>query len=351
MEYIHGGDIYTFKGMLDFSANINPLGPSIEVVEAVRNAAGQIGVYPDSRNRALKGALEKSLGISGELLIPGNGAADLLFTLMLAEHPKKAVVTAPAFQEYEKALKACGCRIIYHYLKEEEGFALTEAYLENLQEDVDMIFLCSPDNPSGQTIDMPLLKEIAKRCQKYKIRMVLDQCFCEFQETQEDILKAGAVLDNPFLFLLRAFTKMHAIPGLRLGYGICSDKELLERLEGARQPWSVSAAAQAAGTAALNQPERVEETRNYVKAQKRMIEQGLRQLGIQYVPSKANYILLKSEVPLFGLLKEKQILVRDCSNYRGLTKGYYRIAVKKREENQKLLEALDEIMKRENGGV
>lgn len=346
MEYTHGGDIYTYKGMLDFSANINPLGPSYEVMEAVKDAAGQIGVYPDSRCRKLISSLEGTLGISGEMIIPGNGAADILFTLMLAEHPKKAVVTVPSFQEYEKALKACGCQVIYHYLKEEEDFALTENYLENLREDVDMIFLCSPDNPSGQVIDTSLLKEIAKRCQKYKIRMVLDQCFCEFMEKQEDVLETGVVLHNPYIFLLRAFTKMHAVPGLRLGYGICSDRGLMERLESARQPWSVSVTAQAAGIAALNQPERVEETRNYVKARKREMERELKKMGICYFPSKANYILLKSRFALFELLKEKQILIRDCSNYKGLAEGYYRIAVKKKEENQKLLKALGEIIRK-----
>ena len=343
MDYIHGGDIYTYRGMTDFSANINPFGPSTAVKEAACRAMDSVGAYPDSRCRALREALAKQLDVSGERLVFGNGAADLIFSLVSAERPKQAVLTAPSFAEYAQALAASGCGIRYYYLREEESFRLGEEYLDMLTEDVDLIFLCAADNPTGNMIEPDLMEKIAEKCERLGIRMVLDECFYEFLENQELVFAPEKVRKYRKLFLLRAFTKMHAMPGLRLGYGICSDEELLEKLERVRQPWSVSAPAQAAGIAALKEEERVKTTRAFVSEERKMMEKEFERIGVRYFPSSANYMLLKSSYDLFTLLKEKMILIRDCSNYEGLKKGYYRVAVKGREENRLLIRALEEI--------
>lgn len=347
MDYVHGGDIYTYRGMTDFSANINPFGPSPAVKEAACRAMDSIGAYPDSRCRELREALANKLGVAREMLAFGNGAADLIFSIVSAEHPKQAVLTAPSFAEYTQALRASGCKIRYHYLKEEDNFQIKEDYLDLLTEDVDMIFLCSPDNPTGNVIEPVLLEAIAEKCERLGIRMVLDECFHEFLENQEMVLAPEKVKQYRQLFLLRAFTKMHAMPGLRLGYGICSDGELLERLERVRQPWSVSAPAQAAGLAALKEEERVKHTRDFVSEERKMMEKEFERIGVRYFPSSANYMLLKSSYDLFMLLKEKKILIRDCSNYEGLEKGYYRVAVKGREENRLLIRALEQVCRQE----
>lgn len=347
MDYVHGGDIYTYRGMTDFSANINPFGPSPAVKEAACRAMDSIGAYPDSRCRELREVLAKQLGEAQEMLVFGNGAADLIFSIVSAEHPKQAVLTAPSFAEYGQALQASGCEVRYHYLKEEENFRIGEDYLTMLTEDVDMIFLCSPDNPTGNVIDPGLLEAIAEKCERLGIRMVLDECFHEFQENQEMVFAPEKVRKFTKLFLLRAFTKMHAMPGLRLGYGICSDVELLEKLERVRQPWSVSSPAQAAGLAALKEIDRVERTRAFVSEERKMMEKDFERIGVRYFPSSANYMLLKSSYDLFVLLKEKKILIRDCSNYEGLEKGFYRVAVKGREENRLLIRALEEICRQE----
>ncbi len=343
MDYVHGGDIYTYGGMIDFSANINPFGPSQKVLDAVSESAHRIGAYPDVRCRQLRAALSRKEGVPEETLVFGNGAADLIFSLVFAEKPKKAVLTAPSFSEYAQALKASGCEIVYHRLEEEENFRLGEDYLEKLSEDVDMAFLCSPDNPTGQEIEKGLLIKIVEKCKADRIRLVLDECFYEFLERQDNVLTPSEALETPWVFLMRAFTKMHAMPGLRLGYGFCSDEALLERLASVRQPWSVSVAAQAAGLEALQEQDRVERTRRYVQEERRRMENRFRQIGVTYFPSAANYILLKSEYDLFERLKEQHILIRDCSNYEGLDRGYYRVAVKKHEENEKLLEALEAV--------
>ena len=342
MEYKHGGDIYRYPGMLDFSANINPFGPSEAVIKAANAGVREMAHYPDSRCGELRKALSGKLHLPEASIIVGNGAADLIFSLVLSEKPHKAVVTAPSFSEYTQALQAVDCEVIHYYLKESDQFDLKEDYLELLTEDVDIIFLCSPGNPTGRVIERGLLEQILKRCEICGIRMVLDECFYEFLEQPEEATMQDFVREHPCLFLLRAFTKMHAMPGLRLGYGLCSEAHLLERMYQVRQPWSVSTVAQAAGLAALGEEERVKATRSYIAKERRWMEQELEKIGIRFIPSEANYILFRSREDLFSLLLEKKILIRDCRNYEGLAPEYYRIAVRTHEDNEKLLGALRE---------
>ena len=343
MEYLHGGDIYTYIGMMDFSVNVGPFGPSRAVMEAARNAIGDIGNYPDSRCRKLREALEADTTIPGCQFIFGNGAAELIYDIVRSVRPKKAVLSVPSFSEYEQALRAEECEIIYHEKKEEDKYVLGADFLEYLKSDVDLIFLCSPDNPSGRSIPFGLLKKILRKCEENQILMVLDECFVDFLENTEEVTMMKEVSKSRFLVLLRAFTKMHAIPGLRAGYAVTRNEKLLEKIERIRQPWNVSIPAQAAALAALKEKKRVQTTREFITRERAWMEEGLKEIGVEFFPSEANYILLKSEIDLFEELKEYKILIRDCSNYRGLGKGFYRISIRQRGENHKLLEALFEI--------
>lgn len=348
MEYGHGGDCYTYKGVLDFSANINPLGTPEKVRAAAAGALERMDCYPDSRCRKLTQELSAYLDVGQEKILFGNGAADLLYTLVFAEKPKRAVVAVPTFSEYEQALRAVDCEIASYSLYKEGQFRLQEDCLDLLTEDTDIVFLCSPNNPTGQSIRRELLEQILMRCVQYGIRMVVDECFCEFLEQPERATMQPFVCAPGFpqLVIVRAFTKLYAMPGLRLGYVLCSDTVLLERMQQVRQPWGVSQAAQEAGIAALHVEQEQDwsaRTRDYVTAERKKLEKGLKQLGVVYFPSEANYLLLWSEKDLFHLLLAEGILVRDCRNYEGLEKGYYRIAVRTKEENMRLLAALENI--------
>ena len=349
MEYGHGGDIYTYENMLDFSVNVNPLGISETAVQAAKRGVEQSGNYPDSRCRRLTKALSETMGLPQSYFLAGNGAADLFYSLVLAERPKQALLPVPAFSEYEQALKTADCRIRYHELKRENRFRIDESILEELTEDLDIVFLCSPSNPAGQALGKDLAVKIAERCREKKIRLVLDECFIEFLSDPEAYSMMREVEKFQCLFLVRAFTKMHAMPGLRLGYALSSDEELLERIQQIRQPWSVSVPAQEAGIAVLAETERTEQTRQLIKKERRKLESGLRDLGIEVIPSEANFLLMNCPLDLFSLLKEKQILIRDCSNYKGLGKGWYRIAVRTAQENDRLLKAVREVVSASEG--
>ena len=343
MEYQHGGDVYTYEGMLDFSANINPLGAGSAVIEAAHGAIERITQYPDAGCRRLQRALAKRLEVDEDFLIFGNGGAELIFALVMAERPKKALLLAPSFTEYRQALLAVDCEIILFPLKESSGFELREEYLESLTEDIDMIFLCSPSNPVGNVISQTLLLRILERCKEKEIRMVMDECFYEFLDSWEEHTLQHKIGEYPQLFILRAFTKMYGMPGLRLGYGICCDLGLTKRMERMRQPWSVSVVAQEAGEAAVRDTAHPVRTREYIRQERKWLTGKLTELGIRYYPPSANYIFVRSEIDLYEELKKYGILIRDCSNYDGLDRGFYRFAVKKRQENVRLVDALRRI--------
>ena len=347
MQYVHGGDIYNYKEydkILDFSTNINPFGASENVIAAAQSALKEIHHYPDSKCRALVRKIADYLELPESYILCGNGAADLIFSYVLAEKPKKALVTAPTFSEYEQALRTVGCDIHNVYLYTKDDFEVNENILLNLTSDLDVVFLCSPNNPTGKKIPKNLLTQILEKCVEYQIRLILDECFYEFLENPEEATMQAEVKNCSQLVILRAFTKMHAIPGLRLGYILCRDNSLLERIQRVRQPWSVSTVAQAAGLAAIEDEERVEKTRQYITKERKRMELELESIGISYIQSDANYILIyyEGKESLYEKLLEKNILIRDCQNYIGLKKGYYRIAIKRKEENDRLLTALRE---------
>ena len=343
-KHVHGGDVYSHRDCLDFSANCNPLGTPENVRKAVCDSLDHIKEYPQVGYRPLKEAIGQYEDVSPEHIICGNGAAELVFSLCQAVRPKKALIPVPTFAEYEQALRATGCEICYYKKREATGFQLEEDFLDLLNEDIDMVFLCSPDNPTGKLIDRSMLWKILARCETYGIRMVLDECFIDFAE---NAATASILADTKrwrTLFILRSLTKMHAIPGIRIGYAVTSDMEFLEKMEQSRQPWSVSIPAQAAGMASLKERMRVKRTCDFTNRERIWMENELDKLGITHYPSDANFILMRSGINLYEKLKKQKILVRDCSNYKGLGEGYYRVCMRQRGDNQKLIDALGEIL-------
>ncbi len=343
-EQIHGGDIYTKAYRIDFSANMNPLGMPRLVAEAACEGVRRSENYPDVHCRALRKAIAGSENVPEEWVVCGNGAAELIFALVWAVRPKKALLAAPGFAEYEQALRCVDCRITFYPCREENGFALREDYLEYLTEDMDLVFLCNPANPTGVLIEPELLERIADRCREREILLVVDECFNGLLERGEELSLKGRLDAQPGLFLLRAFTKLYAMAGLRLGYGLCADEGLLERLRKVLQPWNVSLPAQMAGIAAVQEREYVARSRAYVAKEREFLRQGLRVLGLKTYDSMANFLFFSGPEGLCERCAEEGILIRDCQNYRGLGPGYYRIAVRTREENQELLRALGKIL-------
>lgn len=350
-EYTHGGDIVgareVWKGeLLDFSANLNPLGMPEAVQKAAEDAVQEAIHYPDPLCRALCAAIARRDNVTPEQVLCGNGAADLVFRLAFSQRPRRVLVTAPTFSEYQDAVQAAGGEVVYHRLTPENDFDLTEAVLDDLNDGVDMAFFCTPNNPTGRLIDRELMQRILERCQEKNIRLVVDECFLSLADPGERMSLAGELKNFPNLVLLRAFTKSYAMPGLRLGYCLSADPALLDGLTRCAQPWSVSGPAQAAGLAALAEPEHPARARQLIAVERDWLTGALQSLGLKVFPSLVNYILFRAEGvdDLKERLLEHGVLIRSCANYVGLGSDYYRVAVRLRQENEGLIKALKEVL-------
>ena len=360
MEYGHGGDIYRNRNVeLDFSVNVNLLGMPNFVWEAAMKSIAFCTRYPDSTCGKLRRRMSEITGVPEDRIIFGNGAAELIFRLVREVRPKKAVIPVPSFAEYETALKTCGTEMAFFYLKESESFFLNVAeFLDFLKaERPEIVFLCTPANPTGAMIRQADLVRILDYCKKNGILLVLDECFVEFLDEERsggcirEFLdwETGRPENGGTLFLLRAFTKTYAMAGLRLGYAFCTDKELLERLEETWQPWSVSIPAQEAGYAALSD-ERIpflRKMRETVAEERKYLSDGLTKAGFTVFHSEANFLLFKDfktvqDSYLYDFFLEHGILIRSCKNYRELDPRFYRICVRVYEENKEFLEILKE---------
>ena len=227
---LHGGDIYRHPDVIDFSVNTNPLGTPESVKRAVQESVAKIEHYPDVRCEALREAISRFEQVNMEEILCGNGAAELFFAAVQAVWPQKALVIAPSFSEYEEALRSVGAEVEYYYLCEEDNFQIREDYVDKLSEEIDMIFLCNPNNPTGQTIDRDMLIKILDRCKKQNIVVILDECFLEFLDEPNRYEMSNLRGEYPNLLIIKAFTKIFSMPGLRLGYAISSNPDILEEM-------------------------------------------------------------------------------------------------------------------------
>lgn len=353
MEYQHGGDIYRNRVDLDYSANINPYGLPAGVKEALWRAVGQCECYPDSESEKLREALSAAHGTLKERIICTNGAAELIFLIVRALKPRHAVLIAPSFLEYEQALKTEGCEIHWYDLQAESEFRLEPVdlikWLEELAEHPDLIFLCNPNNPTGLALGKAELEPLLSYLESRQIFCVMDECFNDFLEEADLYSVLCSTNTRKNLFVLKAFTKIYAMAGIRLGYGICMDSGLLGRMKEMWQPWSVSSLAQTAGEAALKADGYVEETRKRIAYERIYMKQELETLGFLVFDSMANYLFFKDYFSvgrpfLYEECLKRRVLIRSCQNYRGLDSSYYRICIKKRKENDLLLKIFQEIL-------
>ena len=343
-EQIHGGDVYRHPDVIDFSSNMNPLGTPKALTDAVIDSMQRIAQYPDIRCERLIEALSVYEGVKKEQLICGNGAADLIFSLVQALRPKRALIQAPTFVEYAQALESVGCEVSY-YDSTADGFRITQRYIDSLDATYDIAFLCNPNNPTGFLIEPEILNKVVDVCKKKEIFLIVDECFQDFvPETVQYSLK-GRLGDSKKLFLLKAFTKRYAMAGLRLGYGITDDAELLDRIGEITQPWNVSLPAQEAGLAALKETAYVQRGLHMVQTELAWLKEQFSVLGLKTYDSQANYLFFEGPEDLKERCLEHKILIRSCSNYVGLGKQHFRVAVRKHEDNVQLVNVLQKILR------
>ena len=352
-NYVHGGDIYSMsedKKVIDFSANINPLGLPAGVKNALKAAISVCADYPDPFCRKLTEKLANYHNLKQEYIFLSNGAADVLFKLALAIKPDKALLLAPTFADYEKALKTVKCKIDYFNLFAGNEFCVTDSILSKINNDTDIVVICNPNNPTGQLTDEALLLKILDKCRSTDTYLLVDECFMDFvdQEKAFSLKKYLSEYDN--LIILKAFTKTYAMAGIRLGYCLTGNADIIDKCRENGQDWSVSTLAQAAGLSALDEEEYLTKSKEYIKKERTYLLQNLHKLGFKVYGSAANYIFFSAKkLPrLAENLQKEGFLIRKCANYQNLDEDYYRIAVRTASQNKLLIKAVRKLLKNEN---
>ena len=349
MELVHGGDWAGYRARfghdaLDFSANVSPLGLPQGVADAIVAALPTADRYPDPLCRELRTALSRAEQLPEPWILCGNGAADLIYRLVWALKPRRALLPAPTFAEYAAALESVGCEVKRKTLHEADDFAVTEAFVQAVNQSIDLVFLCQPNNPTGQITPPELVQRLVRRCADCGAVLVVDECFLDFLQ-QRDALTAKPLLQAaPNLVILKAFTKLYAMAGVRLGYALCSDAALLDKMRAAGQPWAVSGLAQAAGLAALEETAYADSVRTLIADQRPRLAAGLRALGLRVVDGQANYLLFRAPADFGAKLRRHGAVVRGCGNYPGLDETWYRTAVRTQKENEQLLKIMREVL-------
>ncbi|NDL63210.1 threonine-phosphate decarboxylase CobD [Acerihabitans arboris] len=350
----HGGNVLDMAlklgvdetSIVDFSANINPLGMPASLKRALAAHWSLAERYPDPLYRRLHDRLAAHHQCPASWILAGNGATELIYDLAFLLRGKTVLLPTPGFAEYRLALKGMDCRVEDFPLTESDDFSPDHRLPAALRPGIDALFLCTPNNPTGQLIATDLLLAIARRCRELAITLVVDEAFMDF--IPDGVSVINRLGDFPNLFVLRSLTKFYAIPGLRLGYMLGSDTQAMARLRERRPPWTINAFAALAGEVVLDDLEYQRDAMRWLQEQQTYLYGGLSALpALKVWRPAANYIFFRCQrraLDLQAALLQKGLLIRSCANYPGLSGDYYRVAIKGGADNRRLLEALGEVL-------
>ena len=351
IDRAHGGNCLK-RNIIDFSVNTNPLGLPKGLLSIVSKNTDCILRYPDPSSERLKKRLAVLHGIEPENIAIGNGSIELIHLAPAAFKIKKALIITPAFSEYEFAVKSNGSTPAFFNASERDGFRVDCGELAERLPRHDAFFLCNPNNPTGAVLSGDDLLRLSRLSGKNGSLMILDEAFIEFTEDSKRTAIVSKTVKDGYSIILRSLTKFFAIPGLRLGYAI-GHKRMIAKIAKLQYPWNVNGPAQLAGEKALADRAYMARTRSFVAGERQyMIEKlgGIK--GLKAYPSSANFILCKlqnapvrSSAELTRRLLRDDIYIRACGNFRGLSDRFFRVAVRKREDNNRLIDSLEEALR------
>ncbi len=330
-NYTHGGDVYRNPIEYDFSINVNPLGMPLASIQAAHEGVVLTGRYPDYKAEQLCHAIAKAKQIPADRIIPGNGAAELLYVLGQTI-PEKALTIAPTFTGYAEAVAAGGGELTYASDEQE--------LLAKMDDSIRLVFLCNPNNPTGTLFTREQILRVLAKAEAMQAYVCVDECFLPFLEEEASYSMLPYLTKHPRLLVLRAFTKIYCMAGLRLGYLACGDTELQSRIRAKLQPWNTSIPAQLAGIAALSDTEYLAKTRENLQAERAYLVPRLRELVAEVYDGYGNFLLFRDEPDLKERMLEVGVLIRACGDFEGLDDTYFRIGIRSHSENQEFIRRL-----------
>jgi len=358
----HGGDVFAWARrmglnpteIIDFSASVNPLGPPPGARKAFVESYGEITRYPDVEVHELREALARRHGLKPEEVFLGNGSTQLIYLLCRALRPQRGLVVFPAFSEYANALKLVGAKIRSYFLSAEDGFTLSlEELMRAWEQGADMVFLSNPNSATGELIPRGEIREVARLALRKRRFLVVDEAFMDFVENEsiQDLVQG-----NPYLIVLRSLTKYYSIPGLRAGY-LLTHGRIAALLAAHQEPWSVNGPAQKVALACLADATFSSKTAHWLQREAPFLIKGLAQVnGLRPHRSRVNFVLVgldrvgTTATELRSHLLQKRILIRPCDSFSGLGSNYFRVAVRLRKDNVRLLNGLEDVMNPSRSG-
>ncbi len=355
--YYHGSDIeaiskkYNIKesDIINFAANVNPNGLSPRLKEQFD--INIITSYPDREYVALKEAISDYTGAPNQNILVGNGTSELISTFIRTIRPGKAMIIGPTYSEYEREVSLSGGRAYYFPLYEEDVFKLNLDLLnDRLDKTIDMLIICNPNNPTSSAIDLITMRHILDICKQNHIYVMVDETYIEFVSAIEAYSAVSLSQYYTNLIILRSTSKFFATPGLRLGYAIIGDSNMISDINGHSKPWMVNSIAATVGEIMFRDNEYINSTRQLINEEQEYCYNALLELD-GYKPYKpyANFMLVKinkvgiTSNNVFESLIKEGLLIRDCSSFPFLTDKYIRFCFMNHEENKKLIDNIKNI--------
>lgn len=355
-DHFHGSDLelieqlYNIKKeeILSFSANVNPLGVSGRVREQLPGMLDCIESYPDRDYTALRRAISDYCGAAPESLIVGNGTSELISLFIKNKRPAKALIVGPTYSEYEREIALSGGVSHYFPLEEADEFRLNVSALKDtLREDIELLVICNPNNPTSTAVTREDMRQILDTCKRHGIFVLVDETYIEFADNCEALSAIPLIASYNNILILRGISKFFAAPGLRLGYAITGNTDLIELINSRKNPWTINSLADAAGRLMFSDRDYIRETRELVKTERDFMTEALREIpDLTVFEPTANFVLVKigseglnADILFENCIREK-MMIRNCATFPFLNNLFFRICFMMREDNERLLDCI-----------
>lgn len=355
-DHFHGSDLEKIEEIygirkeeiVSFSANVNPLGVSPLLRTALSDRIDAITTYPDREYTSLRKCIAKYCHTDYENIIVGNGSTELISLFIQIEHPKKAMIIGPTYSEYEREISLGGGTTLYYPLKEKDNFRLdTEDFISQLNESIDLLVICNPNNPTSSCITQKDMRHILDACKQHDIYVMVDETYVEFAENMEEIDSVPLTNYYNNIVILRGTSKFFAAPGLRLGYAITGNRDLIKEINTRKNPWTINSLAVVAGETMFLDTDYINATKKLISSERSRMFQALNNCPDYkvYRPS-GNFMLVRilkdnlTSEDLFERAIRQKMMIRDCSTFPFLDNKYIRFCIMNPADNDRLLQCL-----------
>lgn len=359
-DHFHGSDLEKIQEkygipkeeIVSYSANVNPLGISRRLKDALASHLDSITRYPDREYTKLRECIATYTGADMKNIIMGNGSTELISLFIQTNRPRKALILGPTYSEYERDITLGGGSCMYYPLKEKNNFQIDVIDLcNNLHDSLDLLVLCNPNNPTSTAICRKDMRVILDTCLQHGIFVMIDETYVEFAPQEEEVSSVRLTDYYSNLIILRGTSKFFASPGLRLGYAITGNQDVAKEINSRKDPWTINSLAEIAGQIMFQDEDYIRETKALISSERSRIFEELSQWdSVKVYEPQGNFILMKilhkdvdAEI-LFDHCIRKGLMIRNCSTFPFLDSSYVRFCIMSPEDNNRLLAAFKELL-------